>query len=63
MLNNKSMTDAMEYYGVDSIEALMEALEEQHADGRCEATDGCVVEPDGHCYHGKSSWLIELGMI
>ena len=24
---------------------------------------GCEVEPDGHCPHGKPSWLIELGII
>jgi hypothetical protein len=29
----------------------------------CEATDGCWVEPDGHCPHGKPSWLLELGFI
>lgn len=28
-----------------------------------EATDGCVVEPDGTCPHGAKSWLIEMGMI
>lgn len=32
-------------------------------DGGCEATDGCTVEPDGTCRHGKKSWLIELGII
>ena len=32
-------------------------------DGECEATDGCIVEPDGTCPHGKKSWLIELGII
>lgn len=31
--------------------------------GRCEATDGCVVEPDGTCEHGNLSWLLELGLI
>lgn len=29
----------------------------------CEATDGCVVEPDGTCEHGKVSWLRTLGII
>lgn len=29
----------------------------------CEATDGCIVEPDGQCEHGYRSWLIELGII
>jgi len=31
--------------------------------GVAEATDGCVVEPDGHCEHGCPSWLLELGYI
>lgn len=26
-------------------------------DGNAEATDGCVVEPDGQCPHGRPSWL------
>jgi hypothetical protein len=29
----------------------------------CKATDGCKVEPDGTCCHGKKSWLLVLGMI
>ena len=32
-------------------------------DGIAEATDGCTVEPDGHCEHGKPSWLLRLGLI
>lgn len=28
-----------------------------------EATDGCIVEPDGSCPHGHPSWLLRLGMI
>jgi len=32
-------------------------------DGRAEALDGCIVEPDGTCQHGSPSWLIELGLI
>jgi hypothetical protein len=31
--------------------------------GYCEATDGCVIEPDGICPHGHQSWLLELGLI
>lgn len=31
--------------------------------GIARATDGCKVEPDGECQHGKRSWLIELGVI
>lgn len=32
-------------------------------DGDCEATDGCLIEPDGVCHHGYPSWLLQLGMI
>ncbi len=32
-------------------------------DGIARATDGCKVEPDGTCPHGKRSWLLELGYI
>jgi len=32
-------------------------------DGVSEATDGCHVEPDGYCPHGKPSWFIVLGLI
>ena len=41
------------------LDTLMEYMDE----GGCEATDGCWVEPDGTCPHGKPSWLIALGMI
>lgn len=32
-------------------------------DGCCEATDGCMIEPDGVCQHGHPSWLLKLGFI
>lgn len=38
-------------------------LEEMVFDCVCEATDGCIVEPDGTCEHGHPSWLIHYGMI
>lgn len=41
----------------------IETLIEWEADGGCEATDGCWVEPDGICPHGCRSWLLELGLI
>ena len=41
----------------------IEQLEEWLMDGICEATDGCIVEPDGTCPHGCNSWLLELGLI
>ena len=31
--------------------------------GKAKAIDGCKVEPDGYCLHGKPSWLIVLGVI
>lgn len=31
--------------------------------GIAKATDGCKVEPDGYCSHGKPSWLLVLGLI
>jgi len=38
-------------------------LEEWLDEGVCEALDGCMVEPDGHCPHGSPSWLLHLGLI
>ena len=38
----------------------IETLMEWEAEGGCEATDGCWVEPDGTCEHGHRSWLLEL---
>jgi hypothetical protein len=41
-----------------------ETLEEWlFGDGACEATDSCIVEPDGVCPHGHPSWLRKLGLI
>jgi hypothetical protein len=33
------------------------------AEGECETTDGCIVEPDGVCEHGHPSWLLYYGLI
>ena len=41
----------------------LEQVKEWMNEGGAEATDGCWVEPDGRCEHGKPSWLIVLGMI
>lgn len=41
----------------------LETLMAWEAQGYCEATDGCITEPDGICSHGCNSWLIELGLI
>jgi len=34
-------------------------------DGVCEAAcpHQCLVEPDGHCEHGRPSWLLAYGLI
>jgi hypothetical protein len=41
----------------------MVELEEWVFDSICEATDGCIVEPDGVCPHGHPSWMLYLGVI
>lgn len=41
----------------------MDELEHWVMEGYAEATDGCEVEPDGICPHGKESWLISMGFI
>ena len=62
-MDRAALVEAMVQFDVDSVDELMSLLEEQHADGGCEATDGCWVEPDGHCQHGCPSWLVKLGVI
>lgn len=44
---------------VPSLEQIEEWVRE---DGGCEATDGCRVEVDGTCPHGKRSWMLVLGL-
>ena len=41
----------------------METLRDWDNDGGCEATDGCWVEIDGHCPHGRPSWALVLGLV
>lgn len=41
----------------------IKTLERWVSEGGCKATDGCHVDPDGDCSHGKKSWLLVLGMI
>ena len=38
-------------------------LERWDMDGYCKALDGCRVEPDGECEHGRPSWLVALNYI
>ena len=44
-------------------EPSIEDLELQGFDGIVEATDGCMVEPDGVCPHGYPSWMLQLELI
>ena len=41
----------------------IKTMEKWMENGVAKATDGCRVEPDGYCPHGKPSWLIQLGVI
>ena len=41
----------------------METLADWADDGGCEATDGCWVEVDGHCPHGRPSWALVMGLV
>jgi hypothetical protein len=41
----------------------VKTLERWANEGGCKATDGCWVEEDGTCPHGKQSWLLVMGMI
>jgi hypothetical protein len=41
----------------------IETLMDWESEGGCEAIDGCWVEPDGICEHGKKSWLLVMGLI
>ena len=54
-------TELLEY--PDQQPPMLEEMMAWEAEGGCEATDGCWVEPDGTCPHGCPSWLIELGFI
>jgi hypothetical protein len=49
--------------GEDIVEyPTLKELRDWNSQGGCEATDGCWVEIDGTCPHGKRSWMLELGL-
>jgi len=52
-----------ETFGTTDMAEIEAVMEDWHADGGCEATDGCWVEPDGTCEHGKPGWLVVLGVV
>jgi len=56
---DRMVAEALEAAQPPTIEQLMDWL----TDSGCEATDGCWVEHDGVCPHGKPSWLIVAGLI
>ena len=41
----------------------VDQLMDWESEGYCLATDGCEVELDGVCEHGKQSWMLVLGLI
>ena len=47
------------HYEPPNLDTMMQWLDE----GIAEATDGCIVEPDGVCPHACQSWLLVLGYI
>jgi hypothetical protein len=44
-------------------EPTVDEIEDMISGGIAEATDGCVVEPDGLCEHGFPSWLLYRGYL
>lgn len=64
------MRDSRNYHTTDEDRAYAaelgedpDAIGEMLMDGDVEASDGCVVEPDGICPHGRPSPLLVLGVI
>ena len=43
--------------------SLEQVLDWFEMDSTVQATDGCEVEPDGICPHGKPSWFLKLGLL
>ena len=79
LLNNQSIMEVPDSYDLQTKFQMWEAkglkaekikkppsvktLEKWMNDGVAKATDGCKVEPDGCCPHGKPSWLIAMHLI
>lgn len=55
-------TDGVKHKPTDEVPSL-EQVEQWLFDGVAEATDGCTVEPDGHCEHGHSAWTLVMGIV
>ena len=50
-------------YGYESAEEALEDFRDQDGPWPAICSEGCEVEPDGHCPHGAPSLLLALGMI
>lgn len=48
--------------GFDDVNELLEAFGSESVMPAC-CSEGCEVEPDGHCEHGHPSLLMALGAI
>ena len=51
-----------EEQGFDSVSEMLEEIGTEAIVPAC-CSEGCEVEPDGHCEHGHPSVLISLGII
>jgi hypothetical protein len=58
----KPRKDGIQHLPTDP-EPSMRQLQAWVMDSVCEATDGCQVEPDGHCLDGHPSWLIVFRLV
>lgn len=56
------LSEVAEEYGYESIHELIEEYCFESVVPAC-CSEGCEVEPDGHCSHGHTSILIEFGII
>lgn len=62
MENKMSLLEVSESLGFETVDAMIEAFcFESFVPSMC--SEGCDVEPDGHCSHGHPSCLIEYGII
>jgi len=63
-IGKPTLEDEMQQrFGTTDFQEIETILMECDNDGICEATDGCLVEPDGVCEHSHPSWLVRLGFI
>jgi hypothetical protein len=56
-----SVSETLDMHGIDILDAMVMAVDYGIAPACC--TEGCEVEPDGHCEHGQPSVLIASYLI